>query len=78
MTNAQRFSSLALIVLGIVMFAAMAEALDRKEIGYRQSVIKAIQSKSPAQKMKFEPAFNPQKVSWNLYLPPLLVKELRK
>jgi hypothetical protein len=76
MTIPQRISTICLIILGIVMFSAMAEAIDRKEMGYKQSVIKAIQSKSPAQKLKVPSAFNPQKVSWNLYLPPIAARKV--
>ena len=77
MTHAQRFSTICLIMLGVTMFASMAWVIDRKEMGYKQSVIRAIQVKSEAQNMKVDVAFNPQKIAFDLYLPPLPARKIR-
>jgi len=78
MTNAQRFCIISCAALSFTMIWQAADISEHHQMGYKQSVIRAIQSKSPAQKMHVEPAFNPQKISFSLYLPPLPAKELRK
>jgi hypothetical protein len=72
-----RFSTCAFIALALVCAWQAGEIHAHRGMGYKQSVIRAIQSKDDAQKMKVPSAFNPQKISFNEYLPPLAAKKLR-